>query len=77
MDAPELVAALDDFETVSCQLPALGGHRLLARLRTETTPQQMGAKSWREVLTVRWRLSTTEANRRLAEAEHLAPRVRR
>ncbi|SEH85062.1 protein of unknown function [Mycolicibacterium rutilum] len=73
LDAPELVAALDDFETVSCQLPALG-HRLLARLRTETTPQQMGAKSWREVLTVRWRLSTTEANRRLAEAEHLAPR---
>nr|ABP45952.1 protein of unknown function DUF222 [Mycolicibacterium gilvum PYR-GCK] len=69
----ELVAALDDLEELSCQLPAVG-HRLLARLQVEATPQQLGAKSWSEVLRVRWRISTTEANRRLTEAGLLAPR---
>ncbi|UUO01453.1 hypothetical protein M4D79_23780 [Mycolicibacterium novocastrense] len=34
----------------------------------------MGAKSWKEVLRVRWRISTSEANRRLSEAALLAPR---
>ncbi|WNG89141.1 HNH endonuclease signature motif containing protein [Mycobacterium sp. ITM-2016-00317] len=70
---PDLVAALDELETLSCRLPAVG-YRLLARLQVEATPQQMGAKSWKEVLTVRWRISTGEAHRRLAEAAVLAPR---
>ncbi|RWA15718.1 DUF222 domain-containing protein, partial [Mycolicibacterium elephantis] len=48
--------------------------RVLARLQTETTPQEMGAHSWKEVLRVRYRISTSEANRRLTEAELLAPR---
>ncbi|MCV7283667.1 DUF222 domain-containing protein, partial [Mycolicibacterium flavescens] len=60
-------------ETVKCRLPAVE-HRALARLQTETTPAALGAKSWREVLSVRWRISTSEANRRLTEAELLAPR---
>lgn len=71
--APELVEVLDALETQGCRLPAVG-HRVLARLQTETTPQQMGAKSWRQVLSVRWRISTSEANRRLTEATLLAPR---
>ena len=70
---PELVAALDELETLWCRLPMMR-HRMLARLQCETTPNEMGAKSWREVLTVRWRISTTEANRRLTEAGLLAPR---
>ncbi|GAT12019.1 protein of unknown function, partial [Mycolicibacterium novocastrense] len=49
-------------------------HRLLARLQVEATAQHMGAKSWKEVLRVRWRISTSEANRRLSEAALLAPR---
>ncbi|WP_428375867.1 DUF222 domain-containing protein [Mycolicibacterium sp.] len=69
----ELLAALDDLETLSCQLPTMG-HRLLARLQTQTTPQQMGATSWKEVLTVRWRISSSAAHRRLTDAAHLAPR---
>ncbi|WP_141209850.1 DUF222 domain-containing protein, partial [Mycobacterium neumannii] len=69
----DLVMALDELEALGCQLPAMR-HRLLARLQVEATPQQMGAKSWKEVLTVRWRISTTEANRRLTEAALLAPR---
>ncbi|KUI21180.1 hypothetical protein AU192_12135 [Mycobacterium lehmannii] len=69
----DLVAALDEFETLSCQLPTLG-QRLLARLRCEATPAEMGAHSWKEVLRVRYRTSTREANRRLTEADLLAPR---
>ncbi|MBV5247121.1 13E12 repeat family protein, partial [Mycolicibacterium sp. PAM1] len=70
---PDLVAALDELEELSCQLPAVG-HRLLARLQAEGTPQQLGAKSWSEVLRVRWRISGSEAHRRLTEAGLLAPR---
>ncbi|MGV0723285.1 13E12 repeat family protein [Mycolicibacterium elephantis] len=70
---PDLLAALDELETLSCQLPTIG-QRLLARLQHETTPGEMGAKSWKEVLRVRYRISTSEANRRLTQAELLAPR---
>ncbi|MBB2991637.1 hypothetical protein FHR72_003122 [Mycolicibacterium iranicum] len=69
----ELVAALDDLETLRCLLPTMN-HRLLARLQAEATPQEMGAKSWREVLSTRWRISGAEANRRLNDAALLAPR---
>lgn len=69
----DLVGALDELETLSCQLPSVG-HRLLARLQAETTPNEMGAHSWREVLRVRFRISSGEAHRRLTEAELLAPR---
>ncbi len=34
----------------------------------------MGAKSWKDVLRIRWRISVTEAGRRLAEAALLGPR---
>ena len=69
----DLVDALDELETVWCQLPALR-NRLLARLQVETTATQMGAKSWNQVLAVRWRISTAEAGRRLGEATLLGPR---
>ncbi|NVN51631.1 HNH endonuclease signature motif containing protein [Mycolicibacterium hippocampi] len=69
----ELIGPLDDLQTLTCQLPSVS-QRLLARLQTETTPQQLGAKSWKDVLTVRWRISAAEANRRLNEAAVLAPR---
>ena len=69
----ELVSVLDDLETLSCQLPTQS-QRLLARLQTEVTPREMGAKSWKDVLRIRWRISTAEASRRLAEAAELGPR---
>ncbi len=69
----ELVEALDELQTLGCQLPSVN-QRLLARLQTEVTPAQMGAKSWTQVLATRWRISTGEAHRRLTEAELLAPR---
>ena len=69
----ELVNVLDELETVWCRLPALR-HRLLARLQVETTAAQMGAKNWKDVLAIRWRISTAEAHRRLTDAALLAPR---
>ena len=69
----ELIGPLDDLQTLTCQLPSVS-QRLLARLQAEATPQQLGAKSWKDVLTVRWRISSAEANRRLGEAAVLAPR---
>jgi hypothetical protein len=73
LTASELVGLLDDLETLGCQLPAQS-HRMLARLQSEATARELGAKSWKDVLTVRWRISTSEAARRLAEAAVLGPR---
>ena len=70
---PELLGVLDEIETLTCQLPS-HGHRLLARLQAETTPNELGAKSWRDVLAMRWRISASEAGRRLEEAAALGPR---
>ena len=69
----ELVGVLDELETLTCQLPAQS-HRMLARLQAETTAKEMGAKSWKDVLGIRWRISPTEAARRLTEAAELGPR---
>jgi hypothetical protein len=69
----ELLAATDDLEILDCQLPTQR-HRMLARLQAQATPGELGAKSWREVLMIRWRLSGTEAHRRLADAAMLGPR---
>jgi hypothetical protein len=73
LTASDLIGALDDLETLTCRLPAQR-QRLLARLQAETTARDMGAKSWRDVLATRWRLSNSEAARRLEEAAALAPR---
>ncbi|MHA0285150.1 HNH endonuclease signature motif containing protein [Mycobacterium sp. C3-094] len=71
--AAEVVELLDELQTASCRLPA-AGHRALARLQVETTPQKMGAKNWKDVLAIRYRISGSEAHRRLTEAALLAPR---
>jgi hypothetical protein len=73
LTATELWGMLDELQTLACQLPTQW-HRGLARLQTETTPRELGAKSWNEVLRIRWRLSTTEAGRRVHEAADLGPR---
>jgi Domain of unknown function (DUF222) len=70
----EVVSMIDDYQRLTCRMPTQW-HRLLMRLQAETTPAQMGAKSWNEVLRIRWRLSTAEASRRLHEAADLAART--
>lgn len=69
----ELLSVMDDLETLMCRVPTQS-HRLLTRLQAETTPKQMGAKSWNEVLRIRWRLSSAEASRRLHDAAELGAR---
>src|SRR6478752_1427761 len=73
LPASELLAFIDGLETLTRQLPTQS-HRALARLQTETTATELGAKSWKDVLAIRWRLTTSEANRRLNEASELGPR---
>jgi Domain of unknown function (DUF222) len=70
----EVVSMIDDYQTLACRMPTQW-HRLLTRLQAETTSAQMGAKSWNEVLRIRWRLSSAEASRRLHEAAELAART--
>ena len=70
---PELLAVMDEYEALTCRLPAQT-HRMVAQLQADTTAREMGAKSWNAVLRIRWRLSTGEAGRRLAEAAQLGPR---
>src|SRR5689334_1394913 len=69
----QVVAVLDAMELLTNLLPTQR-HRLPARLEGENTPREMGAKSWNEVLRIRWRMSSGEASRRLAEAGDLGPR---
>jgi hypothetical protein len=73
LTAPEVLSVMDDMEAVFCQMPTQL-QRMLAHLQAETTPKALGAKSWHAVLRIRWRLSTAEAGRRLAEAADLGPR---
>ena len=61
------------WETLSCQLPTQW-HRGLARVQAETAPRELGAKSWKDVLGIRWHLSATEARRQLVQAADLGPR---
>jgi hypothetical protein len=70
----ELVSVMDDLEKLMCRMPTQS-HRLLTRLQAQTTPKEMGAKSWNEVLRIRWRLSSQEASRRLHEAAELGART--
>ena len=69
----ELFAVADELEILDRQLPTQR-HRILTQLQTQATPRELGAKSWRDVLMTRWRLSSAEAYRRLADAAVLGPR---
>ncbi len=73
LTATELLEIGDEVDTLTRQAPTQS-HRVLARLQVETTAKALGAKSWRDVLTTRWRISTAEAGRRLALAALLGPR---
>lgn len=50
-------------------------HGLLAEMQSRTTPGEIGAKSWADVLAIRLRISSKEAKRRIAEAANLGPRT--
>lgn len=66
----ELLAVQQELETLTRQLP-VQTHRILARLAAEASPTELGARSLREVLAQRLRISRADARRRLADAEQL------
>jgi hypothetical protein len=69
----EQLGALDRLERIARRLPALE-HPLLAGLR-RTSAIELGAPRWPDVLSIRLRISRSEARRRLADAENLGPRT--
>lgn len=49
-------------------------HALLSELAERSTPQEIGAQSWADVLSLRLRISDRDARRRVAEMNDLTPR---
>lgn len=72
MPAPELLVALERVERLRRLLPVVE-HTVLTQLQSQTTPVDMGAKSWRAVLTNRLGISGADATRRLTDATELGP----
>lgn len=70
----ERLTLLDGLEKLARQLPA-HGHRIVAAVVAECEPRELGARSWRQVLVARLRISRAEAGRRLSDAEQLGPRT--
>jgi hypothetical protein len=73
MAAPELLTVLERVERLRRLLPAVE-HTVLTQLKSQTTPVDMGARSWRAVLTNRLGISGGDATRRLTDAAELGPR---
>ncbi len=67
------LVVLDRLETHRRRQP-VRENALLVHLQRQCDAKQMGAKSWRAVLSQRLGISGAEAGRRLAEAAQLAPR---
>ncbi len=70
---PERLAVQDRLETHRRRQPAVE-HRLITGL-AQCPPAELGAKNLADVLSTRLRISTTEARRRIAEAEDLGART--
>lgn len=69
----ELLDVQSAVELASRRIPAIQ-HRVQAALAGQISPAELGARSWVDALSIRLRISTTEAGRRLREAELLGPR---
>jgi hypothetical protein len=72
-DTAELLAMQSEREQ-HARTEAMIEHRIQSALMARTTPADIGAKSWTDVLATRMRISRKEASRRVAAAENLGPR---
>ncbi len=73
--APSKVLAVKDrLETINRRQAAVD-HRLTQQLTSQTSPVELGGKSWTDVLSNRLRIGRGGARRRLDEAEDLGPRI--
>lgn len=69
----ELLEVQSALEQVYRRLPAVQ-HRVMAAVKAQSSPAELGIRSWADVLSIRLRISNTEACRRLTEGELLGPR---
>ena len=74
LTGPEALAVKDRLETVYRRQVAVD-HRLTHQLTTQTSPIELGGKSWTDVLSNRLRIGRGDARRRLDEAADLGPRT--
>ncbi|WP_285028709.1 HNH endonuclease signature motif containing protein [Mycolicibacterium sp. lyk4-40-TYG-92] len=74
LDVPTLLALQSRRETLKCAAEVVD-HRILSAAQSQVTARELGAKNWAEVLRIRLRVDTTEANRRVRDALNLAPRA--
>lgn len=74
LDIAELLELQSQREQLRCAAET-ADHRILAAAQAQTTAPEIGAKNWAEVLRIRLHVDTTEANRRVRDAEHLGPRI--
>jgi Domain of unknown function (DUF222) len=70
----ELLEVQERREAVTRTQPVLD-HRIYQTLKSESTPTELGATSFKKVLSARLRISDEEAARRLRDAELLGPRT--
>lgn len=73
LDAPQTRAVLDRLEIHRRRQPVVE-HALITRVQSRATAKEMGAKSWRAVLSNRLGISGSDAGRRIAEAAQLGER---
>ncbi len=73
LGAGQVLAVLSRLEIHRRRQPTTE-HALLTHLQSQATPKEMGAKSWRAVLSNRLGISGFDASRRIAEAAQLGPR---
>ena len=74
LSVPELLDLLSRREILARRAPTVD-HALLAALQTQSTPREIGAKNWADVLGIRLHVSGTEAKRRVQDAADLGPRT--
>ncbi len=73
LGAAQTLDVLDRLEVHRRRQPA-AENALLVHLQSQATPRDLGAKSWRAVLSQRLGISGSDAGRRLAESARLGPR---
>jgi len=71
---PEALAIQQRLEKAYRSQPAVD-HQLIHQLTAQSTPAELGAKSWPRVLSEALRISTGEAKGRIRQAELLGPRT--
>ncbi len=73
LGAGQVLDVLDRLEVHRRRQPAVE-HALISHLQSQATATELGAKSWRAVLSQRLGISGPDAGRRIAEASRLGPR---